>query len=104
MSEPAKHTPGPWKIEHPDERTQRIWINAETNAGIAMIEPCDYGDGLGERLIDEDYANACIIAAAPDMLAALRYARNLTGPDEIIDAAIAKAEGRSAEGVPHAPA
>ena len=31
--------------------------------------------------------------AAPDLLAALEYARNLIGPDEVLDAAIAKAKG-----------
>jgi len=36
-------------------------------------------------------ANAGLMAAAPDLLDALRYVRSLIGPDEIVDAAIAKA-------------
>jgi hypothetical protein len=42
-------------------------------------------------------ANACLIAAAPDLLVALKLMRNINGPTisdvEAADAAIAKAEG-----------
>lgn len=49
-----------------------LWVSAATVLGIAKIERCDYGDGLGERLTEEDCDNARLIAAAPDLLAALR--------------------------------
>ena len=67
----VEHTPGPWKIELPCEDTPNLWITAPTSVGVAKIEICDYGDGKGERLTEEDYANARMIASAPDLLRAL---------------------------------
>ena len=66
----APHTPGPWAIEAPSDMTPHIWISAPTNSGCAKIEICDYEDGLGERLSAEDWANANLITAAPELLAA----------------------------------
>lgn len=90
----SKHTPGPWTVEPPSDQTPHIWITAPTSSGVAKIETCNYDDGQGERLTDEDFANARLIAAAPDMLAALKYARSHGFIDQV-EAAIAKAEGRS---------
>lgn len=63
-----KHTPGPWKVENHTEHTgpyasQRleIWSN---NRHIGQVN--EHVDDLS---IDE--ANAALIAAAPEMLAAL---------------------------------
>ncbi|WP_322883246.1 hypothetical protein U8C37_09620 [Sinorhizobium medicae] len=75
----SKHTPGPWTAEPPSEQTPHIWVNAATNSGVAKIEVCDYDDGKGERLTDEDFANARLIAAAPDLLAALKSAAAAIG-------------------------
>jgi hypothetical protein len=87
------HTPGPWWVDGPDEgievhdtfgRTASVWGDQGANS--------------------EAWANASLIAAAPDLLAAARLANQ-----ELIDmgqgssgspalvalwAAIAKAEGR----------
>ena len=87
------HTPGPWWVDGPDEgievhdtfgRTASVWGDPDANS--------------------EAWANAHLIAAAPDLLAAARLANQ-----ELIDmgqgssgspalvalwAAIAKAEGR----------
>jgi hypothetical protein len=113
----SKHTPGPWTVEPPSEQTPHIWIVAPTSSGIAKVETCDYDDGRGERLTDEDFANASLIAAAPDMLGALKSAAAAIGgwsrptgangmtcasldhplmvAQRVIYDALAKAEGRS---------
>lgn len=111
----AEHTPGPWFVEMPNWQTPHVWINAVGSSGVAKIETCDYGDGKGERITDEDLANARLIAAAPEtaaerdrlkevnaeLLAALKavmgewkdgYGLNCV---EQVRAAIAKAEGKS---------
>lgn len=116
-----KHTPGPWELapySDGDEvinvvagykdlgggQSQAHWI-AECEAGV------DFGDDA-EAILATNEANARLIAAAPDLLAALKealselateypIASRLAGnwPEmvpvfERINAAIAKAEGR----------
>ena len=57
----SKHTPGPWTAD----RTHDDVVMVDAGSGSAI---CDvYGDYSGER-----EANAALIAAAPEMLAALR--------------------------------
>lgn len=68
-------TPGPWAVDPPSEQTPHIWVIAPTNSGVCKIECCDYDDGAGHRLTPEDYANARLIAAAPDLLEAQRVER-----------------------------
>ena len=58
----ANHTPGPWWWGGPE------WPNtvySQERHATAMVE-CNYRDGD-----DEDIANARLISAAPDLLAAL---------------------------------
>lgn len=83
-----KHTPGPWLIE------VNGFIIAPDGFSVA---DCDRG-----RDVNEADANARLIAAAPDMLMALKnirkyieYCDHEPALDEI-DAAIAKAEGSHA--------
>ena len=57
----AKHTPGPWKM-------RETYSNGEPNG--CVIEPMRYE--LTTSNNDENYANARLIAAAPEMLEALR--------------------------------
>ena len=78
-------TPGPWRV---DISTDNFgWENYVINKGA-------------KHFADEQAANARLIAAAPDLLVALQYARSLIGVEytdaEIapINAALAKAEGR----------
>jgi hypothetical protein len=109
MSE-TKHTPGPWH-----------WINSATDKPFDFDAEWD-GDGLpslrtveeyvGERwslpkwILDtgepmqngNDAANACLIAAAPDLLEILTYVRDNAQSDlpemwARVDAIIAKATG-----------
>lgn len=97
MSE-AKHTPGPWNVEV-----------VKTSIGscfkVMPIHACLYADNLYEHnRLDLEWqtkeADAALIAAAPDLLAALESIENDDGriPKEIWDlrnAAIAKAKGKS---------
>lgn len=69
-----KHTPGPWRIDYDENASPHIWIDAETEFGVAKIESCDHGDGK-ETLNQEDWDNARLIAAAPELLAALKLAQ-----------------------------
>ena len=92
----AKHTPGPWRIVGDDEGCKSIEAYGEDEHGIFSVSEIGFTDGIEEG---EDKANARLIAAAPDMLNALKYIKRckLYGPAdqawELIDAAIAKADG-----------
>lgn len=86
MSE--KHTPGPWEPSFPDDQTS-VWSHA--------FAPPVFICNCGEK---NEEANALLIAAAPDLLAALKLvASQLTTIDNIaneeaceaVKAAIAKA-------------
>lgn len=104
-----QHTPGPWGLCHHLQ-------SAEKDAAC----PCGYRGGIwgpdGEHIICEmgstetegqeglsparydrptELANALLIAAAPDMLAALHSACSSNPDWELITSAIAKAEGRA---------
>lgn len=94
------HTPGPWK-------SGGDYVSAPT-VGLYVVAQCYSGCDAGR---EEARANAALIAAAPDMLFALReiakgqgaYSRDpfqhacntIEDMKEIANAAIAKAEGRS---------
>ena len=96
MSEPSteKHTPGPWRADISPHRKPLI-IGDYTTIAIA----CEAGNHNGPKMA----ANAHLIAAAPDMLAALKTCRESAIkeqgrllPSAILgmQAAINKAEGR----------
>ena len=79
------HTPGPWTVE---KGNNALTILAKNYYGVART----YGTG------EEDKANARLIAAAPDMLAALKEADEIilktTGKRSFaVEIAIAKAIG-----------
>jgi hypothetical protein len=107
----TKHTPGPWFIRRePDPQRENGWMLPHD----WLIEQ-DAGEGFGRwiatfpRLVDgeqeQQIADAHLIAAAPDLLAAAEQALELlrTGAPgwgvakDILNAAIAKATGE-----PHA--
>jgi type VI protein secretion system component VasF len=88
----TQHTPGPWVVydDSNDGKTNRLEIAArgKTVARIYHSVP------------EEDLPNACLIAAAPDLLEALQRLRKMCTPElshqealmcRVIDAAIAKA-------------
>ncbi len=87
----AKHTPGPWALD--DES-----IYAPDGEGWKQVaEIPNWRTNPGEVLTPEDNANARLIAAAPDLLEALKAILNETGgmggPFTTARAAIAKATG-----------
>ena len=87
----SKHTPGPWRVEAAGEKV----IEADTTDVIAQ-------PGHNFSIINPSQtlqANARLIAAAPDLLAALerKMSSNPTdwvGVDDFASAAIAKARVR----------
>lgn len=103
----AKHTPGPWEADHSD-----IWSRSGKKFIAATMEDGEAFKGVS---LAEAEANARLIAAAPELLAALKACRaaldavieNNDGDvfgthhnaamDAILaaDKSIAKAEGRS---------
>jgi len=101
----AKHTPGPWKVYHPVRRDGvRKGIVSDQGADI-VIFGCEEDDaGVCGGSDYEAEANARLIAAAPDLLAAARLGLNFIENTEsemgeklasgdALRAAIAKARG-----------
>jgi len=95
-----KHTPGKWTAFGIDVRSSPVVLE-----GKLIAETRDYP--MGSRELEESYANARLIAAAPELLEALKNARAVVAEYEcrgdedcdhcqvihhIIDPAIAKAE------------
>lgn len=95
----SKHTPGPWKAHF----QEAYFVTGPDLGRVAMMMNLKGAYGLGGRRSgDESAANARLIAAAPELLEALReaadYARHpdYDWPVEFsrrVSAAIAKAEG-----------
>lgn len=94
----GKHTPGPWRPGHIDhwERGEKIAVRAENidnQPYVAFLPDLD-GNVL---------ANACLVAAAPDLLAAckrmIKHIDHVWDDDDLMEcrdeliAAVAKAEG-----------
>jgi len=89
-----RHNPGPWTVEeYGDDETPSLVIHKDTESRICFLAtPGSHGD---PAIIE---ANAHLIAAAPDLLAACERAEwwLSTVPDsaeirEVLRAAIAKA-------------
>jgi hypothetical protein len=95
----AQHDPAPWTIEeYGDDECPSLVIHKDTESRVCfMATPGSHGD---PAVIT---ANAHLIAAAPDLLAALQAARPHIGVGysagqrhaitSLVDAAIAKARG-----------
>lgn len=91
----VQHTPGPWTVDsqRPDlSRELCVW------AGDVIVAEATQDHNTPEQA----QANACLIAAAPDLLATLRHIEAEAGISldydtiaEVAQAAIAKAEGRA---------
>lgn len=90
MSE-SKHTPGPWMQD--EDRPYDILLDDRAGENVTPLVACVFADNTDEA---QWQADARLIAAAPEMYEALLHAQaNMPHPDQMIDAAIAKAEGRS---------
>src|SRR5574343_74706 len=77
------HTKGPWEIR---EGNDELWIGPEGQDAVAVIS----------KQISDASANARLVAAAPELLAALkRLVVAAEMPDDGIAARIAKAEAEA---------
>lgn len=89
MSNETKHTSGPWRV------VQGCVVLTHHKFPLGHQICSTRNAGVSE---DEAKANAHLIAAAPEMLEALKYVRRFIDKDDeididFIDSAIAKAEG-----------
>lgn len=112
MSKERKsHTPGPWSYRQCRNKTRGIWIDCDASdergkmLGGTLAEAYEHGCGDGDQ-----EANARLIAASPDLLAACKEITRVlnaigwanvasdwpvvTDACELARAAIAKAEGK----------
>jgi hypothetical protein len=80
-----KHVPGPWSVRYATNITAIITPKGEMQLSLHGIY-----DGLNALSIDfnEWQANAKLIAAAPDLLAAVRDCRRLLASGERVDDAV----------------
>jgi len=68
------HAPGPWTWNNPEQDTHgNIVINAPDGIVVARVAP--RGSSPYSRNYEQREANAHLIAAAPDLLAALKTQR-----------------------------
>ena len=86
-----KHTPGPWTRGNSIEGRCCVFLDGHTESS-GKFGPCDTWIDCNTE------ANARLVSAAPDMLAALLFVADIiddTGSlaHRIVSAAIAKAEG-----------
>jgi hypothetical protein len=68
----AKHTPGPWMVggDRPgDSSAMALMIYCDDSLGSRVADCSESGHGIPR---EQDYANARLIAAAPDLLALAR--------------------------------
>ena len=99
-----KHTPGPWTVTSEisdavaySPRVADIRENGPYRGGICRLQSAEHIGGITG---DEVLANAALIAAAPELLEALKWLRTCEERGDLeeaiaaADAAIAKAEGR----------
>ncbi len=103
---PGKHTPGPWLVQGSLEQPE-VWADCEDPNGGQVCALSTVGAYQAAQTEFQVQANARLIAAAPELLdalkAALSYAQNPgdwifkygEGPGFMMDAVIAKAEGRA---------
>ncbi len=95
------HTPGPWKIGEFDEHLGYDCMTCGVRAGPAVLDGSDYGQKRCAEIAPEAkarmLADASLIAAAPDLLAALNCLLHATmhrdhpAESDMAVAAIAKA-------------
>lgn len=103
MSTNTKHTPGPWAITRYSTSDGQLRIVTDDNQALPLAS-VNYGDGITMKTTA---ANARLIAAAPDLLEALKkvlafaeapvsMSADHDGILAEVRAAIAKATGKTA--------
>lgn len=69
----TEHTPGPWAVFSPGDEAWPGIEATDLSVSIAVFEDQESGDaGIQGRTREEAIANARLIAAAPDLLRALK--------------------------------
>ena len=97
-----KHTPGPWIATHIIGSWSGWWIEDDDPTTFCRRRIAIVDDGVG---IDSPAANARLIAAAPELLAALEEAKQFIqtgieyGPEDEDVLAVIKKAIRKAKGV-----
>lgn len=96
----TKHTPGPWHIQdNTAEPYGQLRVDSSTRGSVAICYTVEKGES---RTPAECIQNAQLIAAAPELLRALEFAKNElhyhpatrnSEALEVVRAAIAKATG-----------
>jgi hypothetical protein len=101
----SRHTPGPWEAQGEarlvgTNEEHHLWcgniwpLGPSYRGEICTVQSADHISGISRQ---EAEANARLIAAAPDLLAALKGILVITDRDHVVwdaaRAAIAKAEG-----------
>ena len=102
----AKHTPEPWSVSEYEEHGGYDCMTGCVRAGPVTLDGADYGQKWCTEIkpaqLEAMLADARLIAAAPDMLAALRgvllVADRATVEFDAARAAIAKATGEQVAG------
>ena len=96
----AQHTPGPWEFSTHYDHPKDYAITAPDGQTVAIaLRVFERNSMDGWTPLDKKTeANARLIAAAPDLLAACKniqdnFDKNLTEPMRIINEAVVKAEG-----------
>ena len=99
-----KHTPGPWGVA--GQRSNKRWavVRNDSWSDLPLMDGWTIADVYSRKMnADEDEANARLIAAAPEMLDALKWLIEFCGLNQYdkndpaiakVWAALAKAEGR----------
>ena len=104
----SKHTPGPWGVDRGKESKGVIFIFAGST-DLAVLYRQDVAIMLGRKSASEDIvADARLMAAAPDLLAAIEqyfaicadsdfsdYLAQSNAADDALRAAVAKAKGET---------
>lgn len=90
----TKHTKGPWKVLYSSNKYPSIH-SGPTQTPVAVLY--EYVSETDRDLLDNAEANARLIAAAPELLAWLKFIKDAYSLDEYTQAElselIAKAEG-----------
>ncbi len=78
-----KFSIAPWKLSHSHSHEYIRYIRDAQGEHIAHV--CDLDDGVANDYLYEAIANARLMAAAPDLLAALQYFLDALADDCEID-------------------
>ena len=86
------HTPGPWSVSGQKDTGGNIIWNGVENIALVLSEK--HYNAAGEP-VEQSEVNTALIAAAPDLLAALENMVNGRDVNDMARLAIAKAKGAS---------